>query len=108
MTGASEEVIARLRGASGSLALTMPDLTAVADRDYASIVRVIAAPTGPLERARLAADLRLEAVAMAPARLNAVIEGSPEATAEVIRYLLCADAFTGQVLAASSLKRPAL
>ena len=104
MTGASAEVAGLLRC---NPAIAGLDLARVEDRTYVAQVRVVPAPPGPLHRAKVLADFRLEAATLAPARLNLVIEGSAEATVALIRFLLGARAVTGQVLAAAPLKRPA-
>ncbi len=101
MTGATAELVALLSG------LPCLDFAPVTGRSYASRVQVTPALSDPLERQKVAADVRLEAIACTPTRVNVVIEGSVDATAAAIRFVLGASSVTGQVLAAAPLKRPA-
>jgi len=93
---APPEVAARLADTEG-VALAAGE----ADAPWASVIQFHPPPASPLQRDRLASEVRLIAVARAPVRYNAVIVGDPAATAKLARYLSLAGAVTGQVLAAA-------
>ena len=102
VTGASDEVVSRLLDVAGL------DFAPIQGREYEARIAVVSPPTGPLERARIAAEVRLDAIACAPSRLNVVGRGSADATAAIIRFLAKGHAVTGQFLAAAQRERPDL
>ena len=102
VTGASDEVASRLLDVAGL------DFAPVQDRDYEARIAVVSPPSGPLEREKIAASVRLDAIMNAPGRFNVVSRGSADATAAIIRFLAKAHAVTGQFLAAAQRERPNL
>lgn len=101
VTGATDALARALSDGQGPDGGTV-DLDAQPGRRYRVTVRLLPPPASPAERRKLAAEIQLDAMARAPDRLCGVIAGAPETTAAVVRYLLGAEAVTGQLLCAEA------
>ena len=76
------------------------DFEALPGVNYEAQVTVTPPPAAPQDRRLIEATVVVQSIAAAPARLNLVISGEPSATANLVRFLLQAEAVTGQVIAA--------
>jgi hypothetical protein len=68
---------------------------------YDAIVRLFPQDQSAVERAAQAAQMKMLAVKLAPARINGVIAGAPDFTARTVEWLFQAEAVTGQIIAAA-------